>query len=142
MKAYLRYVPTTTFGVVASPQCTDVLVDASGKRVTTACLEEACTFDLRQGAKVSERWHRERRDQANTEQYRWCWFSSSGLPINFPKLTRTRTRTRTRAQVLTMRAPGPTLDDPEADVSHVGEVTSLASSPDGKTVAAGYVSGG
>jgi hypothetical protein len=53
MKAYLRYVPTTTFGVVASSsQCTDVLLDAKGKRATTACLEEACTYDLRQGAKV------------------------------------------------------------------------------------------
>ena len=41
-----------------------------------------------------------------------------------------------------MRAPGPTLEDPEADVSHVGEVTSLAQSPDGKTVAVGYASGG
>lgn len=53
MKAYLRYVPTTTFGVVAaSSQCTDVLLDARGKRAVTACLEEACAFDLRQGAKV------------------------------------------------------------------------------------------
>ena len=53
MKAYLRYVPTTTFGVVASSsQCTDVLLDGKGKRATTACLEEACTFDLRQGSKV------------------------------------------------------------------------------------------
>jgi hypothetical protein len=41
-----------------------------------------------------------------------------------------------------MRAPGPTLEDPEADVSHVGEVTALAQSPDGKTVAVGYASGG
>jgi hypothetical protein len=53
MKTYLRYVPTTTFGVVASSsQCTDVLLDGKGKRATAACLEEACTFDLRQGAKV------------------------------------------------------------------------------------------
>lgn len=56
MKAYLRYVPTTTFGVVASSaQCTDVLLDAKGKRAVTACLEEACVFDLRQGAKVRAR---------------------------------------------------------------------------------------
>ncbi len=53
MKAYLRYVPTTTFGVVASAsQCTDVLLDAKGRRATTACLEEVCTYDLRQGTKV------------------------------------------------------------------------------------------
>lgn len=53
MKAYLRYVPTTTFGVVASSaQCTDVLLDGKGKRAIAACLEEACVFDLRQGAKV------------------------------------------------------------------------------------------
>lgn len=53
MKAYLRYVPTTTFGVVASSaQCTDVLLDGKGKRAIAACLEEACAFDLRLGAKV------------------------------------------------------------------------------------------
>lgn len=47
----------------------------------------------------------------------------------------------TPQQVLTMRAPGPTLEDPEADISHVGEVTALVQSPDGKTVAVGYASG-
>lgn len=40
-----------------------------------------------------------------------------------------------------MRAPGPTLEDPEADVSLVGEVTALAQSPDGRTLAVGYASG-
>ena len=94
MHTYLRYVPTATFGLVASPQCTDLLLDHQGKMAFTAALEDVAAFNLR-----------------------------AGTPVR------------------TMRPPGPTLDDPETDVSNLGEVTSLALSPDGATVAVGYHAG-
>ena len=53
MKAYLRYVPTEAFGVIASPQCTDVLVDPSGKLAITAALQDVCAFNLRLASKVN-----------------------------------------------------------------------------------------
>ncbi|GAB5035806.1 wd repeat-containing protein 3 [Nannochloropsis oceanica] len=94
MKVYLRFVPTTTFGVVASPTCTDLLLDPSGKLALTAALENVAVLNLR-----------------------------SGEPLR------------------TLRPPGPTLEDPETEVAHLGEVTALALSPDGRTVAVGYHAG-
>ena len=94
MKVYLRFVPTATFGVVASPTCTDLLLDPSGKLALTAALENVAVLNLR-----------------------------SGEPVR------------------TLRPPGPTLEDPETEVSHLGEVTCLALSPDGRTVAVGYHAG-
>jgi len=94
MKVYLRFVPTTTFGVVASPTCTDLLLDPSGKLALTAALENVAVLNLR-----------------------------SGEPVR------------------TLRPPGPTLEDPETEVAHLGEVTCLALSPDGRTVAVGYHAG-
>jgi U3 small nucleolar RNA-associated protein 12 len=52
MKTYLRYIPTDSFGIIVSPQCPDLLTDASGKLAITAALQDVCVFNLRQGSKV------------------------------------------------------------------------------------------
>ena len=54
MKSYLRYVPTESFGVIASSQCTDLLIDGTGKVAITPSLEDVCAFNLRQATNVCD----------------------------------------------------------------------------------------
>ncbi len=49
MKAYLRYEPAATFGVVASSA---VEFDATGKQVLSAALENVAVWSIKQGALV------------------------------------------------------------------------------------------
>lgn len=50
VKAYLRYDLANTFGVVASNS--NVVYDHTGKLIITACLENVCLWNVKQGTLV------------------------------------------------------------------------------------------
>jgi len=54
MKTYLRYIPTKTFGIIASTQCNDVLLDPKDKLAITANVQDVGVFNLRQANKVMD----------------------------------------------------------------------------------------
>lgn len=56
VKAYLRYEAAATFGVVASTAA-NVALDASGKLLVSAALENVLVWNIRQGAAVSALQH-------------------------------------------------------------------------------------
>ena len=53
VKAYLRYEPAASWGVVASAG--GVCFDASGRLLATACLERVGVWSLKQGQQASVR---------------------------------------------------------------------------------------
>lgn len=48
VKAYLRYEPALTFGVIASPE-SNVAYDPSGRRLLAAALDRLAAWDLKRG---------------------------------------------------------------------------------------------
>ena len=50
VKAYLRYEPASTWGVIASAG--GAAYDATGRLLATACLERVGVWSLKQGAEV------------------------------------------------------------------------------------------
>lgn len=53
VKAYLRYEPLATFGVIASTLA-NILYDHTGKIAITPALEEVVLWDLKKGTQVKE----------------------------------------------------------------------------------------
>ncbi|KAI9320448.1 WD40-repeat-containing domain protein [Dichotomocladium elegans] len=53
VKAYLRYEPAASFGVVTSTQ-SNILYDSTGKLAIAPALEQVITWDLKKGTKVAE----------------------------------------------------------------------------------------
>lgn len=51
VKAYLRYEPLATFGVIASTQ-SNIVCDHTGKIAVTPALEEVILWDLKKGSEV------------------------------------------------------------------------------------------
>ena len=51
VKAYLRYEPLATFGVIASTQ-SNIVYDHTGKVAITPALEEVILWDLKKGTEV------------------------------------------------------------------------------------------
>ncbi|KAF9919137.1 hypothetical protein BX616_001188 [Lobosporangium transversale] len=55
VKAYQRYTPRTTFGVVASGN-SNIIYDIEGKYAISPALEDVCIWDLKRGERVGT-WH-------------------------------------------------------------------------------------
>ena len=55
VKAYLRYEPLATFGVIASTLA-NVLYDQTGKIAIAPALEEVVLWDLKKGTQVKKRF--------------------------------------------------------------------------------------
>ncbi|KAF9975830.1 hypothetical protein BGZ73_000371 [Actinomortierella ambigua] len=55
VKAYQRYVPKTTFGVIASGQ-SNIIYDKNGKHVVSPALEDVVIWDVKKGEQVGK-WH-------------------------------------------------------------------------------------
>ncbi|KAG0235990.1 hypothetical protein BGW41_000577, partial [Actinomortierella wolfii] len=55
VKAYQRYVPKTTFGVIASGQ-SNIIYDKNGKHVLSPALEDVVIWDVKKGEQVGK-WH-------------------------------------------------------------------------------------
>ena len=53
VKAYLRYVLQETFGVVASPQCNAIFLDAQCRLAASGCLENLSVWNLKQALQVT-----------------------------------------------------------------------------------------
>lgn len=51
MKSYLRYAPSKTIGVIASPQC-NVIYDDSGNLAITGSVQDVNVWNLRQSNQV------------------------------------------------------------------------------------------
>ena len=51
---YLRYIPTSSMGIINSTQCQDILLDPSGKLAITATLNQVGVFNIKLNSQI--RW--------------------------------------------------------------------------------------